>query len=66
MLETCIQMIFETQCQNYLEMGMINMRIYSEKPFENCFYHREEIFRKWDTLIKRINYLFDKEIVLSY
>lgn len=66
MLETCIQMILETQSQNYLEMSMINMRIYSKKPFENCFYHRKEIFRKWYTLIKTINYLFDREIVLSY
>jgi len=66
MFETCIQMIFQAQCQNYLEMSMINMRIYSKKSFENCFYHWKEIFRKWYTLIKTINYLIDKEIALNY
>lgn len=49
MLETSVEVILKTQRHYYLEMGMINMSVYSKKSFEYCFYRGLEIFWERDS-----------------
>jgi hypothetical protein len=38
-LEARIEVVLQAKRQNHLEMRVIDMCVYSEKPFEYCLYH---------------------------
>ena len=48
MFEAGVQVIFKTQCEDYLEVGMVDVGVDSEKSFENGFDHGEETFGERD------------------
>jgi hypothetical protein len=47
MFETSVQMRFCRQQHNVLEMGMVNVRVYSEKSFENNFDNIDKVSWEW-------------------
>ena len=58
MLEARIEMVLGSQIHNVLEMGMVNMRIHSEKSFE---YHLNDIQK---VLRERHSQLTRKQVLI--
>ena len=53
MLKTGVQVILESQSQYDLKVGVINMRIDPEKPFEYRLDHGKEVFGERNAFDKR-------------
>ena len=51
MLKASIQVGLSAQKHDMLEVGVVDVSVYSKQPFENHFYDVHEILREWDANI---------------
>ena len=49
MLEASIQMGLSAQKHDMLEVGVVDVSVYSKQPFENHFYDVHKVLREWNS-----------------